>query len=76
MGLQLLRENLLRVGLLSPWSHRSCQEPAPAWASYEVTASSGHPLSLTGVCQGLLHHGPPWTAGGQPVTTGSGESKL
>ncbi|KAK4831375.1 hypothetical protein QYF61_017506 [Mycteria americana] len=36
---QVLPTNLLQHGLLSPWVHRSCQEPAPAWASQGVTAS-------------------------------------
>lgn len=30
-------------GLLSPWGHRCCQEPASAWASDMVTASFWHP---------------------------------
>jgi len=31
---------------LSPWGHRSCQEPAPARASHELTVSFGHPPAL------------------------------
>ena len=42
-GSQVLPENLLQCGLLSPQIHRSCQEPAPAWASHRVTASFRHP---------------------------------
>ena len=43
MGSQGLPANLLRRGLLSPWVHRSWQEPAPAWAPHGVTASFRHP---------------------------------
>jgi len=43
VGSQVLPANLLQYGLLSPWLHRSCQEPAPAWALHGVTASFGHP---------------------------------
>ncbi|KAM9655110.1 uncharacterized protein ACIBXB_008245 isoform 1-T1 [Morphnus guianensis] len=42
-GSQVLPENLLQHGLLSPRVHRSCQEPAPVQASHRVTASFGHP---------------------------------
>ena len=42
-GSQVLPENLLQRGLLSPRGHRSSQEPAPARASHGVTASFGHP---------------------------------
>ncbi|KAK4831745.1 hypothetical protein QYF61_018943 [Mycteria americana] len=48
-GSQVLPANLLQHGLLSPWVHRSCQEPAPAQASHRVTASFG--------CIHLLWHG-------------------
>ena len=34
-----MTEKLLQRWLLSSWVHRSCQEPAPAWASHGVTAS-------------------------------------
>jgi len=47
-GSQVLPRNLLRHGLLSPWVHRSHQEPAPAQASYKVTASFRHPPALGG----------------------------
>ena len=51
---QVLPANLLRHGLVSPWLHRSWQEPAPARASHRVTASFGciHLLQC-GVLQGL-----------------------
>ena len=35
--------------LLSPWGHRSCQDPAPAWASHRITA----PFRLCGVLHRL-----------------------
>ena len=44
LGSQALPENMLQHGLLSPQGHRSCQEPAPAWAPHGLTASFGHPL--------------------------------
>lgn len=41
----------------SLWGHRSCQEPAPAWASHRVTASSmGAPCSVG--CRWIS--APPW----------------
>ncbi|KAK4832711.1 hypothetical protein QYF61_025172 [Mycteria americana] len=54
MGSQVLPANLLQHGLLSPWVHSSCQEPAPAQASHRVTASFGciH-LLWRGVLPGL-----------------------
>jgi len=52
---QALPANLLQRGLLSPWVHRSWQEPAPAWAPHRVTASFGHPAAPA--------WGPPWGAG-------------
>ena len=55
-GSQVLPANLLQRGLLSPQVHRSCQEPAPAWASHGVTASFGHPPAPA--------WGPPQAAGG------------
>jgi len=42
-GSQAPPANLLRRGFLSPWVHRSWQEPAPAWAPHGVTASFRHP---------------------------------
>jgi len=50
----------------SPWVHRSCQEPDPAWALHEVTASFGHMHLLQ---NGVLHScrwrsAPPWTSMG------------
>jgi len=42
-GSQALPANLLQRGLLSPWGHRSWQEPAPARAPHGVTASFRHP---------------------------------
>jgi len=39
---QALPANLLQRGLLSPWLHRSCQKPAPAWTLHRVTASFRH----------------------------------
>ena len=61
-------KNLLLCGLLSPWIHRSCQEPAPAQVSPQ-----DHSLLQASTCSGvgslprgaggyLLHRGPPWTA--------------
>jgi len=41
-GSQVLPANLLQRGLLSPWSHRSWQEPAPARTSHRVTACFRH----------------------------------
>ena len=38
----VLPASLLQRGLLSPWVHRSCQEPAPSWASHRVAASFRH----------------------------------
>ena len=71
---------------LSPWGHRSCQEPAPARASHGVTASFGHPPAPAwgpprAAGGYLLHLGPPWAAGGQPASPWSspqaaGESLL
>jgi len=54
----------------SPQIHRSCQEPDPAWALHEVTASFRHPPALvwgpSWAAGGyLLHCGPPWAAGAQ-----------
>jgi len=67
---QALPENLLQCGVLSAWVHRSWQEPAPARAPHGVTASCRHPPApVWGATGGdLLHHGPPWAAGGQPVS--------
>jgi len=33
-------KSLLQCGLLSPWIHRSCQEPAPAQVFHRVTGTS------------------------------------
>ncbi|KAK4830240.1 hypothetical protein QYF61_009307 [Mycteria americana] len=55
MGSQVLPANLLQRGLLSPWGHRSCQEPALAWPSHGVTVSFKHPPALA--------WGLPWAAG-------------
>lgn len=41
-GLQVLPGDLLQHWLLSPWSHRSCQKPAPAWTLYRATVSFKH----------------------------------
>jgi len=46
MGTQALPKNLLHHRLLSPWVHRSWQEPAPAWVLHGVTASFRHPPAL------------------------------
>ena len=51
-GSQVLPANLLQFGLLSPQVHRSCQEPAPVWASHGVIASFGRICLLW--C-GVLH---------------------
>jgi len=54
VGSQVLPANLLQRGLLSPWGHRSCQEPTPVWAPHEVTASCGDiHLFRCGVLRGL-----------------------
>ena len=73
VGSQVLPENLLQCGLLSPQIRRSCQEPAPARASHGVTASFEHPPALAwgppwAAGGYLLHCGPPWAAGGQPAS--------
>ena len=52
-GSQVLPANLLQHGLLFPWGHRSCQEPAPAQVLRGVTAFFGHIH--------LLWHGVPST---------------
>jgi len=69
MGSQALPGNLLRYGLLSPWVHRSWQEPAPARAPHGVTASFRHPPALAwGPFHGVPSMGyrcisaPPWTS--------------
>jgi len=72
-GSQALPANLLQCRLLSPWGHRSCQDPAPARVSHGVTASFRHPPALA---WGLpwaaggdrLHCGPPCAAGAQPAS--------
>ncbi|KAK4810998.1 hypothetical protein QYF61_014471 [Mycteria americana] len=51
-GSQVLPANLLQRGLFSPWGHRSCQEPAPAWTLHGVTASFGRIYLLW---RGVLH---------------------
>jgi len=65
-GSQVLPANLLRPGLLSPWLHRSWQEPAPAQAPHRVTASFRHPPALVwgpfhglqvGICSTVDLHG-------------------
>jgi len=67
-GPQALPANLLQRGLVSPWGHKSWQEPAPARAPHGVTASFGHPPALAwgppwAAGGDLLHHGPPRAAG-------------
>jgi len=57
----------------APWVHRSFQKPAVVWAHHGVTPSFRHPPALVwGILQAaggyLLHHGPPWAAGGQPAS--------
>jgi len=71
-GSQVLSASLLQRGLLSPWVHRSCQEPAPERALQGVTDSFGlPPASVWGppwvAGRYLLHCGPPWAAEGQPA---------
>ena len=66
-GSQVLPANLLQHGLLYPWGHRSCQEPAPAWASHRVTASFGHPPALA---WGPLSRGCRWISA--PLWTSMG----
>jgi len=51
-GSQVLPANLLQCGVLFPWVHRCCQEPAQVQASHGVTASFGHIHLLW---HGLLH---------------------
>jgi len=72
-GSQALPENLLQRGLLSPWGHRSWQEPAPVQALHRFTASFertsalvwGPPWAAGG---DLLYRGPPRAAGAQPAS--------
>ena len=71
---------------LSPWVHRSCQEPAAARTPHGVTTSFRHPPAplwgpLCAAGGDLLHRGPPWATGGQPASPWSspqaaGESLL
>lgn len=63
---QVLPANLLQLGLLSPCSHRSCQEPALTLASY-----CGVILFWASSCSGVGSHVgcrwisvPPWTSTG------------
>lgn len=50
-----------KPGLPLTWVHRSCQEPAPVWASQALTTSFGHlpvpPCTSLGClpCHGLCH---------------------
>jgi len=72
-GSQALSANLLQRGLLSPWGHRSWQEPTPTWVPHGVTASFRHlPALVWGPPRAaggdLLHCGPPWAAGAQPAS--------
>jgi len=72
-GSQALPANLLCCGLLSPWVHGSWQEPAPARASYGVTASFRHISALAwslpwGAGGYLLHNRLPRVAGTQPAS--------
>jgi len=70
-GSQVLPTNLLQGKFLSPWVHRSCQHPAPAWVSHMVTDCfrsihllwCGPPRAAGG---NLLCCGHPYAAGGQP----------
>ncbi|KAK4828040.1 hypothetical protein QYF61_022817 [Mycteria americana] len=52
MESQVLPANLLQHGLLSPWVHRFCQEPAPVRGLHGVTASFG---SIHLLQRGVLH---------------------
>jgi len=70
-GSQALPANLLQRELLYPWVHRSWKEPAPARGSpwgrsflqaFTCSGMGSLPWATGGY---LLHHGPPWTAGGQ-----------
>jgi len=67
-GSQALPANLLQRGLLSQWVHRSCQEPAPAWAPLSTgpqvlpgaCSSAGSSLNgSTGPARSLLQRGLP-----------------
>ena len=74
-GSQVLPENLLQRGLLSPQIRRSCQDPAPARGSHRVTASFGNPPAQAwgppwAAGGDLLHRGPPWAAERQPACPG------
>jgi len=73
MQSQALPANLLAHGF-SPRVRKSCQQPAPAQGS-----PSGHRFLQASTCSGLgsfpwaaggylLHCGPPWTTGEQPVS--------
>jgi len=85
-GSQALSANLLWHGLLSLWVLRTWQQPAPAPAPHEFTASFRHPPALAwgpawAASGYLLHRGPPWAAEGQPASPWSspqaaGESLL
>jgi len=76
-GSQVLSANLLQRGLLSPQSHSSLQELAPAQGLHGITASFRHPPALArgppwAAGGDLLHCGPPWAAKGQPASPWSG----
>lgn len=69
---ETLPAKLFQCGVLFPLVCRSCQEPALALTAHRVTIS-GHPsVSVWGppgsVGGSLLHCGPLWAAGGQPVS--------
>lgn len=64
-GCPVVSQVLVLHGLLSPWTHSSCQGPAPAPAFQSVTASCRHPPALVwgspwAVGGFLLHHGSLW----------------
>ncbi|KAK4813314.1 hypothetical protein QYF61_023989 [Mycteria americana] len=65
-GSQVLPENLLQHGFLSPRVHRSCQEPVPVRASHgRSQPPSGIHLLWRGVLHGLQwRSAPPWTSMG------------
>jgi len=68
---QVLPVNLLQPGLLSPCSHRSCQEPAPAQGLHTARASLGcihllqhavlHGLQVD-ICSTMDLHGLQWNS--------------
>lgn len=53
--------NLLQPGFLSPYGHKSCQEPDPTEASHRVAACFEHPPAPYGAHVGAGWHWLCWT---------------